>query len=106
MRITIYWKSLDILKNKSSFVFPPSTREAKVRPDRVNLTKRQRSHIDCANERKKEELKMKTKRRSKNQIMLESKGWEKVGMLWLSPYTKVWHNLRTALETEKSNSKK
>jgi hypothetical protein len=49
---------------------------------------------------------MKTKRRSKNQIMLESKGWEKVGMLWLSPYTKVWHNLRTALETEKSNSKK
>jgi len=38
MRITTCWKSLDILKSKSSLVFPFSAGGAKVRPDRVNLT--------------------------------------------------------------------
>jgi hypothetical protein len=49
---------------------------------------------------------MKTKRRSRNQMFLESLGWEKVGRLWLSPYTRNWHNLQTALEIEKKIGRK
>jgi hypothetical protein len=50
MRITICWKSLDILKSKSSLVFPFGAGEAKVRPYRVNLTNGNAVFIDCANE--------------------------------------------------------
>ena len=58
MRITICWKSLDILKSKSSLVFPPSTREAKVRPDRVNLTNGSAVILIARMKEKKEEMKM------------------------------------------------
>jgi hypothetical protein len=38
---------------------------------------------------------------SKNRNILESAGWEKVGKLWRSPYTRNLQCLRVALEIEK-----
>jgi len=38
---------------------------------------------------------------SKNQKILESAGWEKVGKLWRSPYTRNLQCLRVALQIEK-----
>jgi hypothetical protein len=37
---------------------------------------------------------------SKNQKILESAGWEKIGKLWQSPYTRNFQCLRVALEIE------
>ena len=41
---------------------------------------------------------------SKNRNILESAGWEKVGKLWQSPYTRNLQCLRVALEKQKNEA--